>query len=183
MNDAATLDYVKSRLDILDCINRYSRGVDRFDKDALLSAFHADAVLDYGVFTGTPAQFIDYFYDLHRRHHALTAHMICNHTCDLTGDVAHTETYFAVANNNNHEPPFTYAGGRYVDKFERRNGRWAIAVRKCVGEWNATPGIELVDKLMAVFDNVGKRSRDKNDLSYERPLTVAKSRIGTSIPS
>jgi len=176
------LDYVRSRLDILDCINHYTRGMDRLDPDMANAAFHADAVLDYGVFVGNPAEFIEYFYDLHRRYHYSTNHMICNHVCELDGDVAHTETYFAVANNNQHAPPFGLGGGRYVDRFERRDGRWAIAVRKCVGEWDATPGIEFVEKLLEVFKQVGEISRDRNDLSYQRPSVVDSARLGTRIP-
>lgn len=57
----ATLDYVKSRMDILDCCNRYTRGMDRLDRDSALSAFHEDAILEYGVFVGSPAEFFDYF--------------------------------------------------------------------------------------------------------------------------
>lgn len=177
----ATLDYVKSRTDILDCINRYPRIVDRFDPDVLFSVFHEDAVLDYGVLVGGPREFMEYFHELHRRYHVSTSHMILNHVCELDGDVAYTETYFAVANNNRHDPPFVLAGGRYIDQFERRNGRWAIARRKCVSEWDATPGTELVRKLNEIFVNVGKVSRDKSDVSYERPLAIAKDRIGTRI--
>jgi hypothetical protein len=156
--------------------------MDRLDPDMTNSAFHADAVLDYGVYVGNPAGFIEYFYDLHRRYHLSTNHMICNHVCELAGETAFTETYFAVANNNRHDPPFGLAGGRYVDQFERRNGRWAISVRKCVAEWDATPGVDLVDKLTTAFTEVGKLSRDREDLSYQRPSVIAPERIGTWIP-
>ncbi len=178
---AATLDYVKSRLDILDCVNRYTRGMDRLDRESALSAFHADAQLEYGVFVGSPAAFFDYFHELHLHHHKSTNHMLCNHLCDLDGDVAHTETYFAVANNNASEPPFSLAGGRYVDRFERRDGRWAIATRVCVGEWDATPGNELAATLIAKFKEIISIGRDRDDVSYQRPLTIPQERLGTSI--
>jgi hypothetical protein len=176
------LDYVRSRIDILDCVNRYARGMDRLDPEMTNYAFHPDAVLDYGVYVGNPAGFIEYFYDLHRRYHFSTNHMICNHVCDLDGDRAYTETYFAVANNNTHGPAFGLAGGRYVDQFERRNGRWAISVRKCIAEWDATPGIDLVEKLNSIFTDVGHASRDRSDVSYQRPSVIAPERIGINIP-
>ena len=177
----ATLDYVKSRLDILDCVNRYTRGMDRLDRNAALSAFHEDARLEYGVFVGLPAAFFEYFSELHRRHHRSTNHMICNHVCELHGDEAHAETYFAVANNNAGDPPFSLAGGRYVDRFERRKGRWAIATRVCVGEWDATPGNRLAETLIAKFKEIIHISRDREDVSYQRPLTISPERVGTSI--
>jgi hypothetical protein len=156
--------------------------MDRLDPDMTSAAFHADATLDYGVFVGNPAAFIEYFYDLHRRYHLSTNHMICNHVCQIDGETAYTETYFAVASNNREGPPFGLAGGRYVDQFERRNGRWAITVRKCVAEWDSTPGLELVDKLAAIYTDVGRTSRDRDDLSYQRPSVIAAERMGICVP-
>jgi hypothetical protein len=176
------LDFVRSRIEILDCVNKYARGMDRLDPEMTNAAFHADAVLDYGVFVGNPAEFVAYFYDLHRRYHLSTNHMICNHVCELAGERAYAETYFAVANNNREGPAFGLGGGRYVDQFERRDGRWAISVRKCVAEWDATPGLDLVEKLNAIFTQVGHVSRDRDDVSYQRPSVIAAERLGTLIP-
>jgi hypothetical protein len=176
------LDYLKSRMDILDCVNRYTRGVDRLDAEAALSVFHEDAIVDYGVLVGGPRDFVDYFFSHHRRHHFSTNHMICNHNCELDGDVAHAETYFAVATRNRGTPAFGLVGGRYVDRFERREGRWAIVTRKCIGEWSATSGDERVAKLSELFRDVAVVSRDHDDASYERPLTIRPERFGTNVP-
>jgi hypothetical protein len=172
-------DYLRSRLDILDCINKYARGVDRLDQAVLMSAFHDDATLDYGVFVGTPAQFAEYFFDFHRRHQSATFHNITNHVCELDGDSAHTETYYVYASNNLAAPLFTLAGGRYIDRFERRAGRWAIATRKCIGGWGL-PGqdSEILRELGKGFAEIGHISRDSSDVSYERPLTVRPDRHG-----
>ncbi|MCW1429693.1 nuclear transport factor 2 family protein [Novosphingobium sp. JCM 18896] len=175
---AATLDFVKSRIDILDCVNRYTRGMDRLDRDSALSAFHADAQLEYGVFVGSPAEFFDYFAELHRHHHKSTNHNICNHVCELDGDTAHTETYFAVANIGA-SGDFALAGGRYVDRFERRDGRWAIATRVCVGEWDATPGGNpMAETMIAKFREIVPIARDSSDVSYQRPLAIPAERLG-----
>jgi hypothetical protein len=178
-NDLADLDYLRSRLDILDCVNRYARGQDRLDSEFTLSAFHPDAVLDYGVFVGNPQEFVDYFFDFHRRHQTSTFHNILNHVCELDGDVAHTETYFFCAINNVVAPHFHMGGGRYIDRFERRNGRWAISARKCVGEWSAVDDTtDAVQGIHEGFAGVGHISRDREDLSYQRPSMVRPERIG-----
>ena len=39
------VQYVKDRLDILDCVNRQSRGHDRHDVELMTSVYHADGVL------------------------------------------------------------------------------------------------------------------------------------------
>ena len=46
--DADTLTrlaHLLERQDILDCLVRFSRGMDRFDRALFLSAFHADAII------------------------------------------------------------------------------------------------------------------------------------------
>jgi hypothetical protein len=40
---------------------RCCRGVDRMDRELLLSAYHSDAVDDHGMFVGGPEAFADYF--------------------------------------------------------------------------------------------------------------------------
>ena len=41
---AALVRELKDRQEIYDCIMRYCRGIDRLDRDMLLSAYHPDAV-------------------------------------------------------------------------------------------------------------------------------------------
>jgi hypothetical protein len=172
----AKLDYIASRMEILDCIHRIARGVDRLDETIFRSGYHDDAVLDFGTMIGNPEKFIDFFFDLHRKMHKATAHTICNHVCDIDGEVAHAETYFIFASQNASGVPTTLAGGRYIDKFERRDGRWAIALRKCVTTWNLTPDNDVSKQIAAAFALVGHVSRDREDLSYDRPSAIAKER-------
>ncbi len=53
--DAERLGWLLDRQDILDCLTRFSRGMDRFDRELLLSAFHPDAVIAAGDFVGGPS--------------------------------------------------------------------------------------------------------------------------------
>jgi hypothetical protein len=175
--DGDRLDYLMSRMDILDCINRIARGVDRLDRDIFRTGYHSDAVLDFGTHIGDPEQHMDFFFDLHAKMQKSHAHTICNHTCEIDGDTAHAETYFLFASENVTGVPTTVAGGRYIDMFERRAGRWAIAVRKCVTTWNLTPESTVSQQIAAAFALVGKVGRNRGDLSYQRPLTVAPERL------
>src|SRR5579862_6905713 len=95
-----SLDYIASRLEILDCIHRIARGVDRLDEAAFRSGSHEDAILAFGTMIGHPQRFIDFFFDLHRNMHKATAHTICNHVCEIDGDAAHSETYWIFASEN-----------------------------------------------------------------------------------
>ena len=51
---SARLQTLLDRQDILDCLIRFSRGMDRFDRELFLSAFHADATIAAGSFVGGP---------------------------------------------------------------------------------------------------------------------------------
>lgn len=46
------LERLLDRQEITDCLTRFSRGIDRFDKPLFLSAFHTDAVIAAGDFVG-----------------------------------------------------------------------------------------------------------------------------------
>lgn len=171
------IDFLRSRVDILDCINRIARGVDRLDRDIFRTGYHSDALLDFGTHVGTPEQHMDFFFQLHRTMQTAHAHTICNHTCEIDGDTAHAETYFIFGSENTSGTPVTLAGGRYIDRFERRNGRWAIAARKCVTTWNLTPDSDVSTQISEAFARVGHNGRDPDDISYHRPSIIAADRL------
>lgn len=167
---------------IRDCLVTYCRGVDRLDRELLLSVYHDDAVDDHGVFVGNREEFADWVLALHARAQNATQHIITNHACDLDGDVAHTETYWLFASMNTQGAPLTLSGGRYIDRFERRDGRWAIALRKCVGDWRGAPGESWLPPAIADALNSGATaSRDRSDVSYERPLQFDEQRRGFAV--
>src|SRR3546814_7964015 len=64
------------------------------------------------------------------------------------------------------------AGGRYIDRLERRDGEWKIALRTNLIEWSCMPPpmpLPFAD-LPDIAAN-GVSSRSKDDPSYQRPLT------------
>ncbi|GAA4553739.1 nuclear transport factor 2 family protein [Pseudonocardia xishanensis] len=169
--DATTEHELRQMLDrqqILDCIHRYTRGIDRFDRELMLSAYHEDAFDDHGVFQGNPEEFADWVYDMHRRRHTLHQHYVTNHTCQLAGDTAHTETYFLLLAHNTSGSPISMHGGRYLDRFERRGGRWAIAARAVTSEW--TGEVPTIQGAQLPRTAPGAVLRGPGDVSYARPL-------------
>jgi hypothetical protein len=113
---------------ILDCLHRYTRGVDRHDRELMLSAYHPDAWDDHGVWSGVAADFVDWAIGWHGENQTRHQHIITNHTVELDGDIAHGETYYTFWGSNREGPP-TLAYGRYIDRFEKRDGKCAIAYR------------------------------------------------------
>lgn len=67
------------------------------------------------------------------------------------------------------------SGGRYIDRFEKRNDVWKIAARACLIEWSGALGDIVVPEVFAkAYAETGTSSRDRSDLSYMRPLKIAR---------
>jgi len=164
------LDALLDKQDILDCLTRFSRGMDRFDRGLFLSAFHDDATIAAGPFVGSPTELYDWAAPMHEQGQAATHHNLLNVTYDIQGDVAHTETYYLFVGRNRDDSNWI-AGGRYIDRLERRDGEWRISLRTNAIEWSGlapTLPIPFAD-VPGIFDN-GAPSRGKDDPSYRRPL-------------
>jgi SnoaL-like domain len=159
------------RQDILDCLTRFSRGIDRFDRALFLSAFHADAGIAAGPFVGGPVALCDWSFALHEAGQEATQHNLLNHTCKIEGDVAHAETYYMFVARNR-DGSVWLAGGRYVDRLEKRGGDWKIALRTNMIEWSCLPtAVPIPFTDVPGIDDNGRAERSPGDISYRRPLT------------
>jgi hypothetical protein len=165
---------LEARAEILDCMQRYARGMDRRDRPLLRSAYHDDAVDDHVGFVGPVEDFIDWAFEYHSTQ-TRYQHYLMNHTAEIDGDQAHTETYYLfVATDREPTNHMTLSGGRYVDRLERRDGRWAIVDRVCVVEWIAESTSLITDEVLAMLVDVKGATHDPSDPSYARPLTATR---------
>ena len=145
--------------------------MDRFDRELFLSAFHPDAMIAVGEFVGGPKALYDWASVMHAQGQSATHHNLLNHSVEIDGDLAHCETYYLFVGRNRDETNWV-AGGRYLDRLERRNENWKIAFRTNAIEWSG-----LVTTINLPFAEVpdlhlnGLASRSKDDPSYHRPLT------------
>jgi hypothetical protein len=175
---------------IRQVLTNYARGVDRNDDELLKTVYHADAVDDHGVWIGERDDFIEWWH-LQDAKHARCQHCVYNMTIDLDGDVAHTETYYMFVAMETSGKPFIMCGGRYIDRIERRDGHWAIAARKCIRDWVPTEelleafdqasltagGAFLGARELEFINSSPQSTRDENDPSFERPMTIAPERL------
>ncbi len=167
----ARVQQLIDRQDILDCLTRFSRGIDRFDRALFLSAFHEDAEIAAGPFVGGPVALCDWSFGLHEAGQEATQHNLLNHTCEIDGDTAHTETYYMFVARNR-DGSLWLAGGRYVDRLERREGAWKIALRTNMIEWSCLPpAVPIPFTDIPGIDDNGRAERTSEDISYLRPLT------------
>jgi hypothetical protein len=169
---ADKLQNLVDRSEIVDCLHRYTRGMDRHDRGLARSAFHSDSIDVHGSQAFHLDDFLDWAFAYHepQLHHQ---HYLTNISVEVDGDTAHTESYYLfVARYPDRETPLTVAGGRYVDRFERRDGVWAIATRVCTAEWRTTPPSKLPDRGTAPVTPEIVVGHDTGDVSYWRPLLV-----------
>jgi len=163
---AETVRLLRDRQEIMDVLLRYTRGTDRLDVELIRSAFHEDGIDSHGKVTGTNEDFLAWWLPGQEQREA-TQHYLMNHTVDLDGDSAHAETYFMAFVKSHGEDELHVYGGRYVDRLERREGEWRIAVRVVAHEWN------MVGDASAMQAEIAGRHRgvrSRADPSYERPL-------------
>jgi hypothetical protein len=162
---------VRNMLDrqaILDCVTRLARGIDRMDTALVLSAYHPDAIDDHGVFVGPPEGFWKWYLESAAAQ-AWQSHHLTSHSCEITGDVAHAETYYICTTASD---GVMATSGRYVDRLERRNGEWKITMRYCLVDWTRAlpgPAYPYSDHLADRHAN-GVPSRGPEDPSYRRPM-------------
>ena len=118
----------------------YMRGLDRRDPALLRSVFHPDATTHYGAFTGSPDAFVDYALA------ALSTHEINQHLIGQvnlwfdTDVLAHGEVYFTAFHRLGLKGQRTdmTISGRYVDRYELRDGHWHISHRTEIVDWART---------------------------------------------
>lgn len=169
---AAKLKLLVDRSEIVECLHRYTRGIDRHDRALVRSAYHDGAIDVHGSKAFAVEDFLDWAFAYHQDqlHHQ---HYLTNVTVEIDGDAAHAESYYLfVGRYEERHTPLTVAGGRYVDRLERRRGRWGIVTRVCTAEWRTSPQSKLPDRGTPAITPELFVSQGADDVSYLRPLHV-----------
>lgn len=166
-SDDAALQRILDKDAIWECVLRYTRGLDRLDLDLFRSAYWEDALTCHGHVNGSVDDFLDWWLPLQQRRE-VGQHVVTNHWVSFDGaDAADGETYFLASIKNAAEDFVELLAGRYVDRFEKRDGQWRIKTRVLIFEWEATVDASRMPERLAANH---KGSRDRRDISYERPV-------------
>jgi hypothetical protein len=163
------IDELVAREEIRDVVKRLARGTDRLDAELIESCYHPDGFDDHNVFRGSGTEFAQWVLDTLDVFDA-TMHFVGDPHVRLDGDVAHVDTY-CVAHHLSKPDSAGKAddmvlGLRYVDRFERRGGRWLIAKRVCAFDWVYRIAFNASDRSWFAEDfTVGRR--DRTDIAYD----------------
>lgn len=131
---------VIDKQEIYELTCRYARALDRVDKELLRAQYHEDATDQRGFFSGKRDEFVEMAMSMITACKA-TQHLLGQVNIDIEGDIAFGEAYFQayhrMENEDGEENDFVLFG-RYIDRYEKRNGVWKIAHRSMLCDFDRT---------------------------------------------
>ena len=166
------IQYLMDRTAILDCISSHARGHDRHDVELLTGAYHNDGVDEHGYAINPGPDYAEWANGVHAAGSLLHTHNITTHTCDIDGDTAHCESYVLVILLNNDGETARLISGRYIDRLERRDGAWKIALRRTTVDALLSGDASILQSPLFHDQGYTKGTRDRRDVSYQRPLSL-----------
>ena len=141
-------------------IYNYCRSVDRLDVPLGHGVFHEGSYADFPTYKGTGQGWIDAVCKEHLNflHHS---HQVTNIVIDVNGDKAGSEAYvFAnLRQMDGGRLINRMFSARYIDKWSKRDGRWAIDRRDCVVDFSEVSEV-------TALGHDERSARDASDPSY-----------------
>ncbi len=122
---------------IHELINAYCNAADRHDHAKMRELYHEDAIDDHASYSRGPAmEFIDKLPQIQAPMEILH-HNVTTVNLKLSGDYAEGEVYIIAFHRVRAEDRSfdLLIGGRYFDKYEKRNGVWKFSHRAVVADW------------------------------------------------
>ena len=150
-------------------VHAYCRAVDRGDMATLRELYHHDAVDAHGAFsTGSVDGFFEQLvasrpYIRAMQHHITTANFA------IDGYTAEGEIYNIAVHTFAGKSRDTdlVIGGRYLDKYEKRDGAWKILERTIVTDWARVTDPSSMNMSHPVTADTPKGALDETDPSYQ----------------
>lgn len=156
-------------------VHAYCRAVDRGQLESLRNLYHLDAEDSHGAFSeGSADDFIGQLaaarpYLRSMQHHVTTVNFA------IDGEVAEGEiytiaTHTLIAGDRDVD---VVVGGRYLDKYEKRDGSWKFTERATVTDWARVddPSTARFDHPITVDTPAADRTRPIRRTSSSRCLT------------
>lgn len=133
----AQLDLLQAKQDLLELNARYCEGVDRGERDTLTALWWPEGTIDFGLFDGPGAEFAEL---IGAPNPALEVnfHFASNQRFEIDGERANGRSYVIGKTcmvGEDGARTEQMVGGRYLDKYERRQGQWRFLKRLFVIDW------------------------------------------------
>lgn len=131
------LDELLDKQAISELVMAYANAADRHDHAKMRALYHPDAIDDHGHFAKGPAMdFIAKLPEIQKAM-AILHHNVTTVNLKLDGDRAEGEIYILAFHQVQAEDRLydVLIGGRYFDKYEKRDGVWKFSHRAIVADW------------------------------------------------
>lgn len=158
---------LSQRVEIVDALLSYTRGIDRLDKESVISAFHPGAILNnYGPEPMPIEDFVEYALPSLKQRYSATQHRVSNIRIEIKEDRALVESYvlaYHVKSSESSKQLHTF-NGRYIDTFALRDAHWKISERFLRNDWSK---VDDITEEMAGSSVWVKSRRDADDPVYD----------------
>ena len=158
---------LSQRVEIVDALLSYTRGIDRLDKESVISAFHPGAILNnYGPEPMPIEDFVEYALPSLKQRYSATQHRVSNIRIEIKEDRALVEAYvlaYHVKSSESSKQLHTF-NGRYIDTFALRDAHWKISERFLRNDWSK---VDDITEEMAGSSVWVKSRRDADDPIYD----------------
>jgi len=150
-------------------VHTYCRAVDRGDIATLRELYHRDAVDAHGAFsTGA----VDGFFEqlvASRPFIRMMAHNITTANFAIEVNTAEGEIYNIAVHTlaGKERDVDLIIGGRYLDKYEKRDGAWKLIERAIVTDWARLEDPSSMDVSHPITKDALKGAMDETDPSFE----------------
>jgi ketosteroid isomerase-like protein len=165
----AALQTLLDKQAIRELLAAYFNAADRHDNEKMRSLYHEDAIDDHGVFfKGLAMEFVDKLPEIQVPmeilHHNMTTANI-----KVEGDYAEGEIYVLAFHKVKGENGSfdLLIGGRYFDKYEKRDGVWKFAHKAVVADWATVTDPSAVDLLHPLLEGSYIGKPGEADPSYD----------------
>ena len=141
------LQTLLDKQEIMELISTYCSAADRRDQAKMRSLYHEDALDDHGAFfKGLAMDFIDKLPEIQAPMEILH-HNVTTVNLKLNGNYAEGEVYALAFHKIKQDVGSLdlLIGGRYFDKYEKRQGVWKFSHRAVVADWTNLHNPSIVD--------------------------------------
>ncbi len=150
-------------------VHRYCRAVDRGDISALRDLYHHDAEDDHGAFSaGSVDDFLEGLvaarpYLRSMQHHITTVNFAVDGD-SAEGEIYSIATHTVVAGDHDVD---VMVGGRYLDRYEKRDATWKFIERTIVTDWATVDDPSRLDVSHPITRRTPRGTPDLNDPSHQ----------------
>ncbi|MBS7670038.1 nuclear transport factor 2 family protein [Croceicoccus gelatinilyticus] len=157
--------------DVGDVLTRYCRALDRADLAMMETVYWPDGEDIHGIYSGRASEFVPFIISEITKYFTMGTHCLLNVDIEIDGDHAASESYLysacrvrggmaedmlgssyfgqLAASGLDADHEMFVMAGRYLDRFEKRDGEWRILRRMVVSDWNAShPSNQILDQGM-----------------------------------